>query len=142
MGASDGVPSGAADGCKGPRPPRSGGGVAEGTPPRLAASAASSGERGEDASAEGGAAPGAASTGPRPRRPSSKDGREGAGSPPPQEAPETSDPDTRAWARGRLWEENQLLHARFSWNLPEDLPPSHKALRPPVWRGFGHPDEG
>jgi hypothetical protein len=56
-----------------------GGGVAEGTPPRLAASAASSGARGEDASAAGGAAPGAASTGPRPRRPPSKGDREGAG---------------------------------------------------------------
>ncbi len=59
----------------------SGGGVAEGTPPRLAALAASSGERGEDASAEGGAAPGAASTGPRPRRSPSNGDREGGGPP-------------------------------------------------------------
>jgi iron complex transport system substrate-binding protein len=43
------------------------------------------GARGVDASAEGGAAPGAASTGPRPRRPSSKDGREGGAAPSPHE---------------------------------------------------------
>ncbi len=62
------------------------GGALRGTPPRLAAPAASSGERGEDASAEGGAAPGAASTGPRPRRAPSNGGREGGGAPPPHES--------------------------------------------------------
>ncbi len=56
------------------------------TPPRLAPSGALSGERGEDASAEGGAAPGAASTGPRPRRLPSNGGREGGAGPPPSPA--------------------------------------------------------
>ncbi|MEN9786338.1 MAG: hypothetical protein RLZZ299_1602 [Pseudomonadota bacterium] len=52
------------------------------------------------------------------------------------------DPHRRAWSAGRLHDLDRLVHARFSWNLPEDLPPSHRALRPPVVRAFGHPDEG
>ncbi|MEN9785433.1 MAG: hypothetical protein RLZZ299_697 [Pseudomonadota bacterium] len=55
----------------------SGGGVAEGAPPRPAPPGASSGERGEDASAEGGAEPDSANTGPRPRRSPPGGGREG-----------------------------------------------------------------
>ena len=73
-------------------PEGSGGGVAEGTPPRLAPTGASSGERGEDASAGGGAAPGAASTGPRPRRSPSNGDREG-GRPP--SAPSNTVPDPK-----------------------------------------------
>jgi hypothetical protein len=57
------------------------GGVA-GTPPRLAPPGASSGARGEDASAEGGAESGSASAGPRPRRSPPGGGREGGGKPP------------------------------------------------------------
>jgi HEAT repeat protein len=52
------------------------------------------------------------------------------------------DPHRRAWASGQLHALDRLLHARFSWNLPEDLPPSHRSLRPPIVRAFGHPDEG
>ncbi len=48
-----------------------------GTPPRLAPSGAQSGARGEDASAEGGAEPGSASAGLRPRRSPPSGGREG-----------------------------------------------------------------
>ncbi len=71
-----------------------------GTLTRLAPSGASSGERGEDASAEGGAAPGAASTGPLPRRSPSNGDREGAGPPPPQAAEQASPPRV-AFRKGR-----------------------------------------
>ncbi len=84
----DAVPNVAQDGVVGEA-------LRRGTPPRLAASAASSGERGEDASAEGGAEPGSASTGPRPRRSPSQGDREGE-PPPPQESPTPSAPNTSA----------------------------------------------
>ena len=65
------------------------------TPPRLAPSGALSGERGEDAPAEGGAAPGAASTGPRPRRSASNADREGGPQPPPpHESQRSSTPES------------------------------------------------
>ncbi len=58
-------------------------GALRGTPPRLAPTGASSGVRGEDATAEGGAERGSASAGPRPRRPTPGGGREGVEPPAP-----------------------------------------------------------
>ncbi|MCB9762476.1 MAG: HEAT repeat domain-containing protein [Alphaproteobacteria bacterium] len=53
-----------------------------------------------------------------------------------------ADPDAAAWAQGVLAREDELVHLRFSWNRPEDRPGSHRALRPPVIREYGHPDRG
>jgi HEAT repeat protein len=47
-----------------------------------------------------------------------------------------------AWATGFLAREDDLLHLVFSWNRAEDRPASHRALRPPVLRPYGHPDRG
>ncbi|MCK6503726.1 HEAT repeat domain-containing protein [Myxococcota bacterium] len=52
------------------------------------------------------------------------------------------DPEAAGWVRGLLVREDELLHERFSWNAPADRPPSHRALRPPVVRAYGHPDRG
>ena len=59
----------------------SGGGVAEGTPTPLAPEGPKAESVGRERAPQGDAAPGAASDRPRPRRPSSKDGREGGGPP-------------------------------------------------------------
>jgi HEAT repeat protein len=53
-----------------------------------------------------------------------------------------ADPHDAAAALGLLALEDDLLHVRFSWNRPEDRPPSHSALRPPVIRPYGDPDRG
>lgn len=50
--------------------------------------------------------------------------------------------DQAAWAAGVLTREDELLHLRFSWNRPEDQPASHRALRPPLVREYGHPNRG
>lgn len=53
-----------------------------------------------------------------------------------------TDPSREAWARGALSREDDLLHLRFSWNDPSERPRSHRTLRPPVLRPYGHPDRG
>jgi HEAT repeat protein len=55
-----------------------------------------------------------------------------------------SPPDRHApwWARGVIAREDDLLHLRFSFNDETKIPPSHRALRPPVVREYGHPDRG
>jgi len=47
-----------------------------------------------------------------------------------------------AWGRGALAAEDDLVHLRFSWNAPGDVPGPYRALRPPVVRGYGHPNRG
>ncbi|MCB9745185.1 MAG: HEAT repeat domain-containing protein [Alphaproteobacteria bacterium] len=51
-------------------------------------------------------------------------------------------PEQAAWARGILIREDELVHLRFSWNDPKDRPASHRALRPPLLREYGHPNRG
>jgi HEAT repeat protein len=46
------------------------------------------------------------------------------------------------WAAGVIAREDDLLHLRFSWNDEADRPAAHRALRPPVYRAYGHPDRG
>ena len=50
--------------------------------------------------------------------------------------------DGSSWARGVLAREDDLLHMRFSFNDETKIPSSHRALRPPVVREYGHPNRG
>ena len=52
------------------------------------------------------------------------------------------DADQKAWLTGIVQFEDDLLHQRFSWNDDKDKPKSHRRLRPPLFRGYGHPDRG
>ncbi len=47
-----------------------------------------------------------------------------------------------AWQRGVLAREDLLVHLRFSWTDEADRVASHRALRAPVIREYGHPDRG
>ena len=53
-----------------------------------------------------------------------------------------ADVDLAAYALGAIAREDDLLHARFSWNAPQDRPAAYSSLRPPVARPYGHPDRG
>ena len=53
-----------------------------------------------------------------------------------------AEPAAIAYARGVVVREDELVHLRFSWNRPEDQPPSHRTLRPPMIREYGHPNRG
>jgi hypothetical protein len=50
--------------------------------------------------------------------------------------------DQKAWIRGVVEMEDYFLHRRFSWNDENDRPPSHRALRPPLFREYGFPNRG
>lgn len=50
--------------------------------------------------------------------------------------------DQKAWIRGVVEMEDDFLHRRFSWNDEKDRPPSHRALRPPLFREYGRPNRG
>lgn len=52
------------------------------------------------------------------------------------------DADQKAWIRGIVEFEDEFLHRRFSWNDEEDRPPSHRVLRPPLFREYGFPNRG
>jgi HEAT repeat protein len=54
----------------------------------------------------------------------------------------SGDEDQRAWLNGIIQFEDDLLHQRFSWNDERDKPDSHRQLRPPLFRPYGHPDRG
>ena len=54
----------------------------------------------------------------------------------------SDDGDLRAWLKGIIHFEDELLHQRFSWNDEKDKPKSHRQLRPPLFRPYGHPDRG
>lgn len=51
-------------------------------------------------------------------------------------------PSHAAWAAGVMAREDDLLHHRFSWHTLRDQPAVHRRPRPPVIRGYGHPDRG
>jgi HEAT repeat protein len=53
-----------------------------------------------------------------------------------------ADPGRAPWREGAWAREDDLLHVVFSWNREEDRPASHRALRPPLRRPYGHPDRG
>lgn len=46
------------------------------------------------------------------------------------------------WQLGVLAREDLLVHLRFSWTDEADRVASHRALRAPVVREYGHPDRG
>jgi HEAT repeat protein len=46
------------------------------------------------------------------------------------------------WQLGVLSREDLLVHLRFSWTDEADRVASHRALRAPVVREYGHPDRG
>lgn len=50
--------------------------------------------------------------------------------------------DKKVWIRGVVAIEDEFLHRRFSWNDEKDRPPSHRALRPPLFREYGFPNRG
>jgi len=56
--------------------------------------------------------------------------------------PATPDLHAAHWALGLLAREDDLLHMRFSFNDEAKVPHSHRALRPPVVREYGHPNRG
>ena len=51
-------------------------------------------------------------------------------------------PELRAWGDALTAEEDDLLHARFSWTLPGDRPRSHHLPSPPQPRPYGQPNRG
>lgn len=50
--------------------------------------------------------------------------------------------DKQYWLQGIIEEEDAFLHVLFSWNNLQDRPISHKVLRPPLFRWYGHSNRG
>ena len=48
----------------------------------------------------------------------------------------------QAWVDGLIQEQDDLVHEMYSWNHPSDKPQSHRALRPPRFAPYGHPNRG
>ena len=47
-----------------------------------------------------------------------------------------------SWIEGLIQEQDDLVHEIYSWNDPKDKPHSHRALRPPRFAPYGHPNRG
>ena len=50
--------------------------------------------------------------------------------------------DEQAWIQGVIQKQDDLCHEIFSWNDPNDKPFSHRGIRPPQFRSYGHPNRG
>lgn len=50
--------------------------------------------------------------------------------------------DEQSWVDGLIQEQDDLVHEIYSWNDPSDKPQSHRALRPPRFAPYGHPNRG
>ena len=50
--------------------------------------------------------------------------------------------DENAWVQGIIQKQDDLCHEVFSWNDPNDKPLSHRGIRPPQFRLYGHPNRG
>jgi|GEM_PF-6803191 len=50
--------------------------------------------------------------------------------------------DEYAWIQGIIQKQDNLCHEVFSWNDPNDKPLSHRGIRPPQFRLYGHPNRG
>lgn len=48
----------------------------------------------------------------------------------------------QAWVDGLIQQQDDLVHEMYSWNHPSDKPQSHRALRPPRFAPYGHPNRG
>ena len=51
-------------------------------------------------------------------------------------------PEYGAWMLGIIQDQDDLVHEVFSWTNPADRPQSHRALRPPRFDPYGHPNRG
>ena len=51
-------------------------------------------------------------------------------------------PEYRFWMLGIIQDQDDLVHEIFSWTNPVDRPQSHRALRPPRFAPYGHPNRG
>ena len=51
-------------------------------------------------------------------------------------------PEYGFWMLGIIQDQDDLVHEIFSWTNPADRPQSHRALRPPRFAPYGHPNRG
>ena len=51
-------------------------------------------------------------------------------------------PEYGFWMMGIVQDQDDLVHEVFSWTNPADRPQSHRALRPPRFDLYGHPNRG
>ena len=51
-------------------------------------------------------------------------------------------PEYGFWMQGVIQDQDDLVHEIFSWTNAADRPQSHRALRPPRFGSYGHPNRG